>query len=78
MSHVTSAANNPFILMLDPEFVLAAMEKSESLAQLNRHTCRPLDRIIPTPGSADGEAAEAANDDAVEGAQAAALQQHSA
>ena len=43
-------AHNPFMLMLNPEVVIAAMEKSEKLAQLNRHHCRPLDRVAaPTP-----------------------------
>jgi hypothetical protein len=42
-----STAYNPFMLMLNPEVVIAAMEKSERLAQLNRHQCRPLDRIVP-------------------------------
>lgn len=41
---------NPFLLMISPEVVLAAMEKSERLGQLNRHLCRPLDR--PTPSTA--------------------------
>ena len=56
-------ARNPFMLMLNPEVVLAAMEKSEKLAQLNRHQCRPLDRVTPqNPGGAeaDAEGAEAA------------------
>ena len=42
--------HNPFMLMLNPEFVLAAMEKSEHLGQLKRQLCRPLDR--PAPGGA--------------------------
>ncbi|MDO9091543.1 MAG: hypothetical protein Q8R98_14595 [Rubrivivax sp.] len=40
-------AHNPFMLMLNPEIVLAAIEKSERLGQLNRHLCRPLDRPAP-------------------------------
>lgn len=40
---------NPFMLMINPEVVLAAVERSERLAQLERHLCRPLDR--PTPAS---------------------------
>jgi hypothetical protein len=40
----TSAVENPFMLMLNPEVVIAAMERSERLSQLNRHLCRPLDR----------------------------------
>ena len=44
---------NPFMLMISPEVVLAAVAKSERLSQLNRHLCRPLDR--PTAvGSAEG------------------------
>jgi len=38
---------NPFMLMLYPEAVLAAVEKSERLGALNRQMCRPLDRIVP-------------------------------
>jgi hypothetical protein len=39
-----SVVENPFMLMLDPAAVLAAVEKSERLGRLNRHLCRPLDR----------------------------------
>lgn len=39
-----SLVRNPFMLMMHPEVVLAAVEKSERLSQLNRHLCRPLDR----------------------------------
>ena len=42
---------NPFMLMLHPEVVLAAIEKSERLGQLNRHLCRPLDRPAPAGGA---------------------------
>lgn len=45
----STAVRNPFMLMLDPEAVLAAVEKSERLGALNRHLCRPLDRGQPTP-----------------------------
>lgn len=41
------AERNPFMLMINPEMVLAAVERSERLGKLNRHLCRPLDR--PTP-----------------------------
>ena len=48
MAHTTTV-RNPFMLMLNPEIVLAAVEKSERLSQLNRHLCRPLDRpVLPT------------------------------
>jgi len=44
-----SSERNPFLLMLQPEVVLAAMAKSERLSGLNRHLCRPLDRVPGTP-----------------------------
>lgn len=54
-----ATVRNPFMLMLHPEVVLAAVEKSERLGQLNRHLCRPLDR--PTqPGN---KSASEADDD---------------
>ena len=46
MSH-PQTARNPFLLMINPEVVLAAVEKSERLGQLNRQLCRPLDRPLP-------------------------------
>ena len=58
MSHQTPVGN-PFMLMLNPEVVLAAMENSPRLNQLNRHLCRPLDR----PAPATSAAVEGANDD---------------
>lgn len=54
-----ATVRNPFMLMLNPEVVLAAVEKSERLGQLNRHLCRPLDRPV-TPG---GKAAVESDDD---------------
>ena len=41
----TASQRNPFMLMMNPEVVLAAIEKSEHLSQLNRQLCRPLDRV---------------------------------
>jgi hypothetical protein len=46
---------NPFMLMINPEVIFAAVEKSERLGQLNRHLCRPLDRPAPT-GTSNPEA----------------------
>lgn len=60
MSHQTPI-RNPFMLMTHPEVVIAAMENSTRLSQLNRHLCRPLDRHGLTDASqrtADTEAAE--------------------
>lgn len=52
----TASQRNPFMLMMNPEVVLAAIEKSERLGQLNRQFCRPLDRI---PAGAPEAMAEA-------------------
>jgi hypothetical protein len=49
----TSTVRNPFLLMMNPEVVLAAMERSERLSGLNRHLCRPLDKA--QPGAVDGD-----------------------
>ena len=58
----STAQHNPFMLMTNPDVVFAAMEKSERLSQLNRHLCRPLDRVAPvgpgTEAAADEEDAE--------------------
>jgi hypothetical protein len=64
-----ATVSNPFLLMVSPEVVLAAMEKSERLGALNRHLCRPLDRQQPANGKpataseADREIDAAADDD---------------
>ncbi|GLS15140.1 MULTISPECIES: hypothetical protein [Hydrogenophaga] len=47
---MNSAANrlNPFVLMLDPEAVISAMESSRPLRSLRQRVCRPLDKpLIP-------------------------------
>jgi hypothetical protein len=61
---------NPFMLLINPEVVLAAVEKSEHLNGLNRHTCRPLDK--PVPGTAVAATNEEAADDATDDINAAA------
>ncbi|MBX3609334.1 MAG: hypothetical protein KF871_05505 [Hydrogenophaga sp.] len=39
---------NPFVLMLDPESVISAMEASRPLQGLGGRVCRPLDKpLIP-------------------------------
>ena len=39
---------NPFVLMLDPEAVISAMENSTHLRGLRQRVCRPLDKpLIP-------------------------------
>lgn len=61
---------NPFALMMDPEAVVQAMERSERLAGLKRRVHRPLDKplIPPVNGFHTGHTAfdqsiEAADDD---------------
>ena len=47
-------AANPFVMMTDPETILAAVERSERLNRLRRHVCRPLDKpLIPKVGARD-------------------------
>ncbi len=58
MAHTTTV-RNPFMLMLNPEVVLAAVEKSERLSQLNRHLCRPLDRpVLPKADAVESTEAD--------------------
>lgn len=44
-------AHNPFMMMLRPDIVLAAVERSEKLGRLNRRLCHPLDRPVPSSGA---------------------------
>ncbi len=50
---------NPFMLMVNPEIVLAAIEKSERLLQLNSQMCRPLDKLPLPSGEGLNETADA-------------------
>ena len=44
----STASLNPFVLMLDPEAVISAMEGSLNLRGLRQRICRPLDKpLIP-------------------------------
>jgi len=46
---------NPFALMMDPQAVVEAMERSERLNRLQSRICRPLDKpLIPLAGSETG------------------------
>lgn len=45
--HKSEVSANPFALMMNPEAVVAAMNRSERLRRLTSHVCRPLDK--PTP-----------------------------
>lgn len=57
--------HNPFMLMINPEVVLAAMEKSERLGALNRQLCRPLDRVAPA-GKTGGLVDDDSDDDSID------------
>lgn len=49
----SSIASHPFSLMMEPERVLQAMERSRQLSGLRRHQLRPLDRpLIPYSAAA--------------------------
>ena len=44
----TATRLNPFVLMLDPEAVISAMETSANLRGIRGRICRPLDKpLIP-------------------------------
>lgn len=63
-----SQVRNPFMLMLNPEVVFAAIENSERLSGLNRHLCRPLDRhTLPAAGAAGASVDVAFKGDDVDG-----------
>lgn len=50
---------NPFALLLNPAEVVAEMERSERLNRLASRICRPLDRVQPGSGNAEGAADDA-------------------
>lgn len=54
----SAAVSDPFALMMNPEAVLRAVERSERLARLQRRVCRPLDKPLPGHSLAERLAAE--------------------
>ena len=44
---------NPFMLLLNPEIVLAAIQNSTRLSGLNSKLCRPLDGPVAAAGNID-------------------------
>ncbi len=46
---------NPFALMMDPQAVLEAMERSERLNRLQSRVCRPLDKPLIPHVSSEGQ-----------------------
>ena len=60
---------NPFALMLDPQAVIAQIERSERLEGLHRRVCRPLDKpllggAVDQPGESSELSAAGADADA--------------
>jgi hypothetical protein len=47
---------NPFALLMDPEAVFRAIEKSERLVRLHSRICRPLDKPLLPPAESGEEA----------------------
>lgn len=47
-----SVVNNPFMLLIEPEQVIAAMHGSQVLERLSRRMCHPLDKPQLIPGQA--------------------------
>ena len=60
MSQPLQPVANPFALLMDPQSVFRAIEKSERLERLHSRICRPLDKpLLPVVAAddADDEAA---------------------
>lgn len=53
--HSAQPVANPFALLLNPEAVVAEMERSERLNRLSSRICRPLDRPHPA-GTSESQA----------------------
>ena len=56
--HRSQLVSNPFSLLMNPQAVLDALEKSERLGQLASRICRPLDKVL-TPPDASAETLDA-------------------
>ncbi len=46
MQSTEAVVNNPFALMLNPDQVFQAIERSGRLERLQRRICRPLDKPV--------------------------------
>lgn len=65
--HTSRFAANPFGLMVNPDAILAAVERSERLGRLERRICRPLDKpLIPHIAHADADLETDAHEDALD------------
>lgn len=50
---MTTAAANPFALMVDPAEVRQYIDRSEQLSKLSQRQCHPLDRAVIRCASAE-------------------------
>lgn len=65
MLPTSTTPSDPFALLMNPEAVVEAMERSDRLGCLQRRICRPLDKpLIPRAGKDE----VAAFDESVDGA----------
>ena len=62
-----SIVANPFALMMDPQAVLDAVERSERLGGLQRRVCRPLDKPLIPKADGTGDASGESTGTEVEG-----------
>jgi hypothetical protein len=58
MAQTQHPVANPFALLMDPESVFKAIEKSERLERLHSRVCRPLDKpLLPVVAAEEAEQA---------------------
>ena len=58
MTQAQHPAVNPFALLMDPQSIFRAIEKSERLERLHSRVCRPLDKpLLPVAATEDAERA---------------------
>jgi hypothetical protein len=60
-------AQNPFALLMNPDSVLQAVERSERLSRLQSRICRPLDKPALPRGGKETAAADAEVDAEADG-----------
>lgn len=54
---------NPFALLMDPQSIFRAIEKSERLGRLHSRVCRPLDRpLLPVVAADEAAQSESMSD----------------
>lgn len=64
MLPIPTTPSDPFALLMNPEAVVEAMERSDRLGRLQRRICRPLDKpLIPRVGKDEVAAFDESVDD---------------